>query len=128
MERLTLDYGGEMQKLHVIERAAIFHLRFETIHPFIDGNGRVGRLLLNLELMKEGLPPVNVKFTDRQRYYDCFKHYRENDNDASKMTGLIEEYAMYELKRYIEIAEQSDTLKSRHPEDFENKPPQSHEL
>ncbi|MDR0310147.1 MAG: Fic family protein [Acidobacteriota bacterium] len=113
MERLKLDYDGEMQNLHVVERAAVFHLRFETIHPFIDGNGRVGRLLLNLELMKEGYPPVNIKFSDRTKYYDCFNHYRENDNDASKMTGLIAGYAIDELKRYIEIAEQSDNLRKR---------------
>ncbi|MDR3120143.1 MAG: Fic family protein [Clostridiales bacterium] len=117
MERLMLDYGGEMQKLHVVERAAVFHLRFETIHPFIDGNGRAGRLLLNLELMKEGYPPVNIKFSDRTKYYGCFNHYRENDGDVSKMTGLIGEYAIYELKRYIEIAEQSENLKNRRPED-----------
>ena len=118
MERLMLDYNGEMQKLHVVERAALFHLRFETVHPFIDGNGRVGRLLLNLELMKEGYPPVNVKFTDRAKYYGCFNHYRENGNDASQMAGLVEGYVIDELKRYIDIAEQSDNLKNNHPEDF----------
>jgi Fic family protein len=118
MERLMIDYNEELQSLHVVERAAVFHLRFETIHPFIDGNGRAGRLLLNLELMKEGYPPVNVKFSDRERYYDCFNHYRANNNDASKMIALIEGYAIFECKRYIEIAEQSDTLKDRHPEDF----------
>lgn len=118
MERLMLDYDTDLQKLHVVERAAVFHLRFETIHPFIDGNGRVGRLLLNLELMKEGLPPVNVKFTDRGRYYDCFNHYRENGGDATQMATLVEEYAIYELKRYIEIAEQSDALKTQQPEAF----------
>ena len=118
MEWLMRVYNGEMQNLHVIERAALFHLRFETIHPFIDGNGRVGRLLLNLELMKEGYPPVNVKFSDRTKYYDCFNHYRENNNDTSKMTELIEEYAIYELKRYIEIAEQSDKLKNNSPDDY----------
>ena len=118
MERLMLEYNGEMQKLHVIERVAAFHLMFETIHPFIDGNGRVGRLLLNFELMKEGYPPVNVKFTDRQKYYDCFNHYRENNNDTSKMTELIAEYTTYELRRYIEIAEQSDSLRNGNPKDF----------
>ena len=118
MERLILDYSGEMQKLHVVERAALFHLRFETVHPFIDGNGRVGRLLLNLELMKDGYPPVNVKFTDRIKYYDAFNHYRENNNDASQMIWLVEGYAMDELKRYIDIAEQSDSLKNNRPEDF----------
>ena len=118
MEQLMACYSGEMQSRHVIERAAVFHLMFETIHPFIDGNGRVGRLLLNLELMKEGYPPVNVKFTDRQRYYDCFNHYRENGNNPLKMTELMEEYATAELKRYIEIAEQSDALRSLQPENF----------
>ncbi|MDR2443675.1 MAG: Fic family protein, partial [Deltaproteobacteria bacterium] len=127
MERLMLDYGGEMQKLHVVERAAVFHLMFETVHPFSDGNGRVGRLLLNLELMKEGCPPVNVKFTDRAKYYDCFNRYRENDNDASMMIGLVESYAIAELKRYIYIAEQSDALKNNHPEDFRADSEQGHE-
>jgi Fic family protein len=113
MERLMFDYDGDMQKLHVVERAALFHLRFETVHPFIDGNGRVGRLLLNLELMKAGYPPINVNFTDRTKYYGCFNHYRENDNDASQMTGLVEGYATDELKRYIKIAEQSDILRKQ---------------
>ncbi len=118
IERLLLAYDDELQMLHVVERAAVFHLRFETIHPFIDGNGRVGRMLLNLELMKSGMPPVNVKFTDRQRYYDCFNHYRESGGDASQMTSLVREYAIYELKRYIGIAEQADTLKTRQPGNF----------
>ena len=113
MERVIAAYNGEMQNLHIVQRSAVFHLMFETIHPFIDGNGRVGRLLLNLELMKEGYPPVNVKFSDRDKYYDCFKHYHENDNDASKMTELIAGYSVYELQRYIDIAEQSDIIRNR---------------
>ena len=118
MEQLMTKYNGEMQKLHVVERAAVFHLRFETIHPFIDGNGRVGRLLLNFELMKEGYPPVNVKFTDREKYYHCFKYYQDNDGDTSKMTELISNYTIYELERYIEIAEQAEHLRSRYPEKY----------
>jgi len=112
MERLMIEYNEEMQKLHIVERAAVFHLMFETIHPFIDGNGRVGRLLINLELMKEGYPPVNIKFPDREKYYYCFNHYRENNNDPTKMIELIEGYALYELRRYIEIAEHSDKLRN----------------
>jgi Fic family protein len=118
MEQLMAEYNDEMQKLHVIERAAVFHLIFETIHPFIDGNGRVGRLMLNFELMKEGFPPINIKFTDREKYYNAFVHYCNNDFDTSKMTELVSEYAVYELKRYIDIAEQSDNLRSQFPEDF----------
>ena len=106
MEHLMLKYAGDMQTLHIIERAALFHLIFETIHPFVDGNGRVGRLLLNFELMKEGYPPINIKFSDVGKYYDCFNHYRENNNDTSLMTKLVSEYAIYELKRYIEIMDE----------------------
>ena len=118
MEQLMSEYATDMQQLHVIERAALFHLKFETIHPFIDGNGRVGRLVLNLELMKEGYPPINIKFSDRKKYYDCFNHYRENNNDHSKMMELMSGYALYELKRYIDIAEQSDMLRTHQPEYF----------
>ena len=113
MEQLIAKYNDEMQAMHVIERVALFHLVFETIHPFIDGNGRVGRLLLNFELMREGYPPVNIKFSDRTKYYECFRQYHASDNkDTSNMTELIGSYAIDELKRYIEIAEQSDKLRS----------------
>jgi Fic family protein len=112
MERLMAEYAADMQKLHAVERVALFHLKFETTHPFIDGNGRVGRLLLNFDLMKENYPPVNIKFTDRDRYYDCFNHYRNNNNDPSKMIELVSEYVIAELKRYIDIAEQSDMLRT----------------
>jgi len=112
MEQLMAKHFADMQGLHVIERAALFHLEFETIHPFIDGNGRVGRLLLNFELMREGFPPINIKFSDRDTYYACFKYYHDNDNDHLKMVELVSEYAVNELRRYIEIAEQSDVLRS----------------
>ena len=118
MEQLMAEYESDLQKLHVIERVALFHLKFETIHPFVDGNGRVGRLILNFELMKESYPPINIKFSDRNIYYDCFNHYHNNNGDHSKMLELVSEYAVYELKRYIEIAEQAAELKSRYPEDF----------
>jgi Fic family protein len=111
MENLMREYIDSMHELHIIERVALFHLRFESIHPFIDGNGRVGRLLLNFDLMKEGYPPINIKFTDRDAYYDCFKNYHETNTHLS-MTELVAGYAVDELKRYIEIAEQSERLRN----------------
>ena len=67
-----------------------------------DGNGRTGRLILNLFLMQNGYPPINVKFADRKRYYEAFDSYYR-DNDAGAMVQLIAEYVEERLIRYIEI-------------------------
>jgi len=58
-------------------RIAEFHARFEQIHPFIDGNGRTGRLIANLEIMKLGFEPVDIKFANRKEYYDALNEYDE---------------------------------------------------
>ena len=87
-----------------VERIARFHLEFEGIHPFIDGNGRTGRLLLNLELIRNGFPPINVKFTDRKRYYEAFDTFYRDD-DAGAMIDLIAEYVDERLDEYLIILE-----------------------
>lgn len=102
-ELLELNKDRE-QTMHVIERIARFHLEFEGIHPFIDGNGRTGRLILNLDLIRNGYPPINVKFTDRKRYYDAFDAFYR-DGDASAMTDLIAEYVDAILDEYLKIIE-----------------------
>ncbi|WP_345787195.1 Fic family protein [Desulfitobacterium dichloroeliminans] len=102
MEQLILRYQQPTQ-LHTLERVALFHLEFEAIHPFIDGNGRTGRLLLNTELMKEGYPPIDIKFSDRKRYYDCFKSYHSDGNNPLEMVSLVKEYVEEELTRYLEL-------------------------
>ena len=98
MEKLVNEFA--VSKLHPIEKAALFHLKFEGIHPFVDGNGRTGRLILNLFLMQNGYPPVNVKFADRKRYYDAFDIYYRN-NDASAMVELVAEYINERLIKYL---------------------------
>ena len=103
MEQLIANYETMKREKHIIEAIAEFHLRFEGIHPFIDGNGRTGRLVLNLELMKAGLLPVNVKFADRALYYSCFDEYYSDQRSADPMIELISKYESEELQRYIAL-------------------------
>lgn len=102
VEKLVKESAN--QKLHPIEAAALFHLKFEGIHPFVDGNGRTGRLILNLFLMQSGYPPINVKFTDRKRYYEAFDSYYR-DQDAGVMVMMIAEYVEQRLLDYLRIVE-----------------------
>ncbi len=90
--------------MHIVERIARFHLEFEGVHPFIDGNGRTGRLIMNLDLIRNGYPPINVKFTDRKRYYDAFDAYYK-ENDATPMTTLIAEYIDARFDDYLKVLE-----------------------
>ena len=98
MEELLASYKNSTE--HIIPRLARFHIEFEGIHPFIDGNGRTGRLLVNLELMKAGFPPIDIKFTDRVAYYNAFDEYYEKHN-LSVMEKLFAGYMNERLDKYL---------------------------
>ncbi|HOF11977.1 MAG TPA: Fic family protein [Treponemataceae bacterium] len=102
MEKLLTGLSRVDQ--HIIETAALFHLDFEGIHPFVDGNGRTGRLIINLMLMQAGYPPIDMKFTDRRKYYSCFDSYYR-DKDASPMVKMIGEYVKERLSHYLSLVE-----------------------
>ncbi len=79
VERLegTLAGYNANSRENIIKRIALLHLTFEHTHPFVDGNGRIGRVLNNYLLIREGFVPVNIKFIDRKMYYEAFKEFDE---------------------------------------------------
>ena len=102
MNELLVKNEERKTTMNAMERIARFHIEFENIHPFIDGNGRTGRLILNLDLIQNGYPPINMKFIDRKRYYDAFEaNYR--NNSPSDMVNLISRCVLERLDEYLRI-------------------------
>ncbi len=79
---------------HIVKRVARLHLTFERIHPFVDGNGRIGRVLNNYLFIREGYVPINIAFENRALYYDAFKAF-----DTKKETKPMEEIVARALAR-----------------------------
>ncbi|MCK5775250.1 MAG: Fic family protein [Bacteroidales bacterium] len=108
---------------HIIKRIALLHLTFEHIHPFVDGNGRIGRVVNNYLLIKEGYVPINIKFIDRKQYYHAFEEF-----DSKAKTNIMEEIigkaltnsyhkrlAYLEGKEVIKLSDYAKKQKISHP-------------
>lgn len=85
-------YKENKNKFKPLVLAAIIHNQFEYIHPFQDGNGRVGRLLLNFILLKNNYPLINIMLEDRAEYYKTLQEYSKKDNLKSTLNFLIKQY------------------------------------
>lgn len=90
MQKLLLWYHSQT-KMHPLQKAALFHARFEKIHPFEDGNGRVGRILLNAILLEHGYPPLIIRKTQRVAYFAALGAADKNHHDKL-FRFLIEKY------------------------------------
>lgn len=95
MEKLIYRYDEWKEKYHPIVVAALLHAEFVKIHPFIDGNGRTARLLMNFEVMKNGYPPIIIKTEQRHKYYDTL--------DEGAMTGNYTEFVKIVAKQAVEM-------------------------
>jgi len=101
MEDMVDWYQNEGSNLNAIERGAVLHAVFVGIHPFIDGNGRTARILLNLELMKDGYPPVVIKVENRLAYYEALDK-AHTTNDYCDSISLVEAEVEGSLDLYLQ--------------------------
>jgi Fic family protein len=96
---IWLNSLEDTRDLHAIELAAIAHYKFVFIHPFIDGNGRTGRLLMNLILMRSGFPPIIIKKSERLIYYSHLD--QANDGDIRPLIRFIAKCTERTLNEFI---------------------------
>lgn len=101
MEKLILTYNT-WSEYHPIIQAALLHGELVKIHPFVDGNGRTSRLLMNLVLMNNGYNPVIIKKESRLKYYEALDkaHITGNYTDFVKLVTKLE---IEMLKKYLEL-------------------------
>ncbi len=99
LRELIKWYNSNKGKYHPIVLAAVVHNQFENIHPFQDGNGRAGRLLLNNILLKHNMPPVNIELKNRGEYYSSLRSYQHKGDLRSTIELILKEYR--ELKKQI---------------------------
>lgn len=102
MDKLMHWYETDAPALHPIVRGAMLHAIFVGIHPFIDGNGRTSRLLLNLELMKDGYPPIVIRVENRLAYYEALDKSIAQQ-DFTDFIQLVSEEVERSLDLYISV-------------------------
>ena len=87
MDHLLVEYSSDLSS-YFLDKIARFHLDFETIHPFSDGNGRLGRVIINFQFLQAGLPRTIIRNSDKERYYQAFRDYKDGKKTKT-MEGIL---------------------------------------
>ncbi len=88
---------------YFLERISKFHLEFENIHPFCDGNGRIGRVLMNYQLLRQGFPPVIIRDKEKAEYYTALRNFdsKQNSKAMDKIIYLALTEALHKRLAYL---------------------------
>jgi Fic family protein len=117
METIQREFAAD-QHNYFADKIAKYHLDFETIHPFCDGNGRMGRVIINFQLMRSGFPYIIIRDKEKRIYYASFREYRDSKN-AKTMEKIVTLALMESLHKRIAylrgemIASLADFAKTR---------------
>ena len=106
LENVLIDYTSDLNA-YFLDKIALFHLKFESIHPFCDGNGRLGRVIINFQLLQLGLPRIIIRNSEKKRYYQAFRDYADKDSSKTMESilflGLTE--SLHKRLSYLKGAE-----------------------
>ncbi len=110
-EKMKTLFSVVYQQGDFFENIAKTHIEFENIHPFVDGNGRTGRMIINLQLINGGYLPINIKQNEAGKYYRCFRQYDiAKQKGIQEMYNLITKYEWEELNRLLDYIQKSDKI------------------